>query len=515
MLGKSIRRWCGTIATTSLVVVGLSALGTGVAKASSPQAGPFPVGNLLSYTNSDFEGSVGNWITVSNVSSLTANTTSPYHGSDDLKMVAAATGNIVVKLAAQISLPKAGAEYRVSGYVQAPATAGHTARFSLGCYNSSGTWLGWANGSALSLPSTGAWTYVADDINLTTAGLPTCAQTQGSPELTITGASSGDVYRADELAFDPYRAAQLIGADDPCSSTTSCDWKTQNASNTTGIGPLQTEKEFYGTNTTLPSSWSDSSNDCYNIEQVYSSDPSRWPLCIIAFKYNASGTVQSEAGIQGFLAGLPSDQQISMVFWQEAEDTYPGTSTQFVSDFEAEASNIRAAAAADNRTQNVFVAQDSSTYQYYNGDGVGCGWIVPSSYADYYLADHYTRNETGGGASMPNQPSPYANQWTGWLNCVKGNNKPIGLAEYGMCSGGPSLCKGSPCPGGTSNTSDITASIADDNTYLAGDPGGTEPVILWSNWQYPSYCAYLTPGGAQARQWQSNETPNGGAVNNN
>jgi hypothetical protein len=514
MLRKSIGRQCAVIVATGLLVLGLSAAGSGVARASSPQSGPFPVGNLLNYTNSDFEGNVGDWITVSNVSSLTADTTNPYHGKHDLEMVAAGTGDVVVKMAAQITLPAVGAKYRVGGYVKAPATAGHTAYFSFGCYNSSGTWLGWANGSAVSLPGNGDWTYVEDNINLTSLGFSTCAETQGSPELTITGANLNGVYRADELVFEPDRAAQLIGADDTCSSTTSCDWAAQNATGTTGTGPLQTDKEFYGPKTTLPSSWSDSSNDCYNIEQIYSSDHSKWPVCIITFKYDANGTVQSEPEIASFLAGMPAAQQVVMVFWQEAEDTYTGTSAQFVNDFETEAANIRAAAAADTRTQNVFVAQDSATHQYYNGDGVGCGWIVPSSDTDYYLADHYTRDETSGGASMPNQPSPYGNAWTGWLNCMKGNSKPIGVAEYGLCSGGPSACGGIPCTG-TSNTSDITASIADDNTYLRGNPGGTEPVVLWSNWQYPGSCFRLAPGGAQAQQWQSNENQNGGAVNNN
>lgn len=519
MLRKSVRRQCGAIATTGLLILGLSAAGSGVAQASSPQSGPFPVGNLLNYTNSDFEGNPGNWTPVSNVSSLTADTTNPYHGKHDLEMVAAGTGDVVVKMAAtQITLPAVGARYRVAGYVKAPATAGHTAYFSLGCYNSSGTWLGWANGKAKSLPSTGDWTYVEDNIDLTSLGFSTCAETEGSPELTITGANLNGVYRADELAFEPDRAAQLIGADSTCSST-SCDWATQNATDT-GIGPLQTDKEFYGPNTTLPSSWSDSSNDCYNIEQIYASDHSKWPVCIIAFKNPQNtpfNTVQSEPEIESFLKDMPAAQQVVMVFYQEAEDPssgWTGTASQFRSAFGTEADNIRTAAANDTRTQNVFVAQDSATHEYYNGDGVGCGWIVQSSDTDYYLGDHYTRDETSGGATLPNQPSPYGNAWTGWLNCVQGNNKPIGVAEYGLCSGGPSACGGIPCTG-TSNTSDITASIADDNAYLKGDPGGTEPVVLWSNWQYPGSCFRLAPGGAQAQQWQSNENQNGGAVNNN
>lgn len=511
---RPARRWVVGIASASLVALSLPAVTTTAVLAVSQQSGPFWPGNLLSMANADFENGVGDWSAISGANTLTTDSTAYLHNSA-LKIVASGTSPItsVLRLSGiEIPVNPGGTvdTYRVGAYIKMPARSGLTTEFDLACYDANGTFLQWYNGTQVNNSSDGNWHWVEDDITLSSTA---CANVQGSPRVKFAGLNNNDTIHMDEVWFAPERAALMIGADDPCSSTTSCDWKTQNATDTTGIGPLQTEKEFFGPDTTLPN-WSDSSNDCYNIEQVYSSDHSKWPLCIIAFKYDAGGTVQTTSEIEHFLQGMQAypDQTILMVFWQEAEDTYPGTYGQFTTDFQTEASNIRAAAAAENLTENVFVAQDSSTYQYYGGDGVGCHWIVPSSYTDYYLADHYTRNETSGGASLPNQPSPYGSEWTGWLNCVQGNNKPIGLAEYGMCSGGGSLCKGNPCPGGTSNTSDITKSIADDNTYLAGNPGGTEPVALWSYWQYSGSCNYLTPGGAQALQWQSNETQNGGAV---
>src|SRR5207245_888640 len=67
--------------------------------------------------------------------------------------------------------------------------------------------------------------------------------------------------------------------------------------------------------------------------------------------------------------------------------------------------------------------------------GTSCGYIVPTSYTDFYLADHYDHGANG--MSLPNETNGPAGdsvglKWSNWLSCVQPINKPVGLGEYGL-----------------------------------------------------------------------------------
>lgn len=262
--------------------------------------------------------------------------------------------------------------------------------------------------------------------------------------------------------------------------------------------------------------------------------PAKPPACVINLKppSGPSGPVYTEAQIRAFFTGLPAGQTVIMVYMGEAENPNnrilsgcPGAGSSdaanFVSCFEQESSNIRTAAAQLGLTDNVFIADDSASSQYVaSGAGMSpapCGWIVPSSYVDFYFQDHYERGWADGsnlsvqtGKGDPNYNGQGALQWNNWLGCVKNSGKPIGLAEYGLCSGGVHCIQTSPtCDDAASTTADRNT-MAADNTYLASDPSGTSPTLLWTYWD--ANCSQFDNSNGGITEWQSIENQNGGAV---
>jgi Carbohydrate binding domain len=520
-------RWLAAIAAIGLTAAGLSVVAPAPARATSgiTQSGPFEVGNLLEYANTDFEGTTGNWVSDSNAT-LTDDTSHSFLHDDSLLDTATAAGTSSFKLgtvptAVQITV-KPGARYRIGAYFKVPAASGQTVQFSLGCYDSSGKYLGLSNGTPNDLLSTTKWQYSEDDITVpaSTSSTSGCTDVQGTPKVTLRGLAAGTAVNMDEVIFAPYRAALLIGAHgqngiDGNPGYTAADWNTTN----TTIGPLQSDKEFYGSNTTpLPGLWKSSSNVCYEIENSISNS-ANWPACVITYS-----EPESEPQIQAFFQGLPDPQMVIMVFHQEPEgDSFsgcpgsaPGDAANFVCYSEQQSGFIRQAA---NDATNVFVATDSSTTQYGSGTndsaGTGCGYIVPTSYTDFYLADHYDTGASG--MSLPNETSaPPADpadtaglKWSRWLSCVQPINKPLGLAEYGLdCTTNP-------------DQSIVTQEMAaDDSSYLAAIPGATEPTLMWEYWysasgipagpgcMFDNSGEYNGVGGIQ--QWQDGETQNGG-----
>jgi len=158
---------------------------------------------------------------------------------------------------------------------------------------------------------------------------------------------------------------------------------------------------------------------------------------------------------------------------------------------------------------------DAATYQYdpntshdAGGAGGSCAYTVPRKYVDFYLADTYDDTLPLVGGTLTNSP-----MWAGWLSCVLPQNRPIGLAEYGV------NCET------TANAPSTHGVLAADDRYLRSQsfvPNGsarayTRPVILWEYWWYDNAglnCAF-TPGGrpegAQAvRQWRAIEAEQGG-----
>jgi hypothetical protein len=196
---------------------------------------------------------------------------------------------------------------------------------------------------------------------------------------------------------------------------------------------------------------------------------------------------------------------VIMVYHQEPEGDY-SSGSQFVSEFEGQSVAIRTAA---NDAPNIFVAMDSGTFQYgtqsTDSAGTSCGYIVPTSYTDFYLADHYDHGANG--MSLPNETNGPAGdsvglKWSNWLSCVQPINKPIGLGEYGLD------CKTNP------DQPIVTQEMTADDSYLAAIPGATEPTIMWAYW-YSASGISQGPGCmfssmANLGEWHGIETQNGG-----
>jgi hypothetical protein len=533
------KRWLGVIVSAGLMAVALPAAATTAAQAVPQQTGQFWPGNLLTMNNADFENGIGDWKVNSNVSTLTTDTTAFLH-NDALKIVASGTPPItsILQLAGtsgiQINLNGDGTSptYRVGAYVRMPATSGHTTEFDLACYDSSGTWLGWFDGLPVNNNSDGAWQWVEDDIMVPS----TCAHVQGSPRAKFTGMQSGGTIHMDEVWFAPERAALIIGAhgqnglDNSGHPYTATDWVDTNWTDTTmttyRIGPLQSDKEFYGgSSPALPGQWNSSSNNCYEIEQLIANSV-KWPACIINLSpTDSSGnSVYKESQIQGFLTGMPQQQTVIFVYHGEPEgDSFSncpgsaaGDAANFLCYFKEEANNIRTAAASvkPSLIENVFTADDSASSKYINGGiGSGCGWIVPSSDTDFYFEDHYERGWANGtplSVQSGSSDGAGAQQWNNWLGCVDTHGKPIGLAEYGLCSGGADCNNGSTTCGDAGSTTDDRNTMAADNTYLTNEPSGTSPTLLWEYWYEKCWLFDNSNGGIT--EWQAIENQNGGAV---
>jgi hypothetical protein len=512
--GRSIG-WRLTVLVAQLLAVAtmMLVLPAYASGAWTSQPGPFPVGNLLSYANSDFEGQVN--FTASSNATISDSSTGFLH-SDSLQDSVGKAGTSVFKLQKGVAIGvSGGSTYTLSAYVMlSSASSGQTLTFGLNCYSSPGHSLGWSYTPSLALVGEQTWQYVEGQVTVPSA----CTNVVASPKVTLSGMANGEAVNVDELTFRPYRAALVMGAhgntadDGNTAAYTATDWLDTNLL----LGPLQSDKFFFTPTKALPSSWSSSSNNCYEIEQALPSSP--WPECVIAYKVQ-----ETEAQLQSFLAGLPADQQVIMVWWQEPENNSfsgcPGATdngSNFVCYFEQQSSAIQQAAAADGVTPQVLVGMDAVTYAYdpisdteanesLETDNAGafqagtsCSFIPPSSYVDVYLADHYAYNATSNIAASPGER---ADNWQDWLACVLPRNKPIGLAEYGV---NPN----------DSNPSGTASAIAATASYLAALPATThEETAMWALWDSapgtPTNWAIDDESDAISA-WQAAETQNGG-----
>jgi hypothetical protein len=503
-----------TLAAVAVVMLALP----GRASASwTAEQGPFPVGNLLSYANSDFEGQAG-FVPLHNASISDADT--GFLHSDSLQDTVGHAGKSSFGLPKSVAVGISGGHtYTISAYVKlSSASRGQAMKFALACYASPGRWLGWSYTPTITLVGERSWQYVEGQTTVP----PECADAVGSPQVALSGMTAGEVVNVDEMTLRPYRAALVMGAhgntarDGDLYSYTAADWLHTDKL----LGPLQSDKFFYNASTSLPSTWANPANNCYKIEQALPS--ASWPECVIAYKVR-----QSEAQIQSFLAGLPADQQVMMVWWQEPEnDTFsgcPGAASgngpNFVCYFQQQSAEIRRAAAADGVTPQVLVAMDAETYAYHPlsdtehnkslkrargkaaRNGTSCLFIPPSSYVDVYLGDHYAYNVT---SDLDAGPGAQTDDWRDWLACVLPQNKPIGVAEYGVNPNDSN-------PTGTASA--ITAAAS----YLAALPTTThEEMAMWELWDSApgvgnNWAIDHEPGAVSA--WRSAETQNGAASN--
>jgi hypothetical protein len=496
---KTFTSWLGATASSVLAVAGVSIVAAMPAHAASApmQTAPAEVGNLLDYADSDFEGTIGSWVPVSNAT-LTDDTSEAYLHDDSLLDTVPAAGTSTFELgkgssALQITVG-AGDRYTVGAYFKIPAVSGQSLTFGLDFSNT------WASTGRLSLADTGGWQYMSGQITAP----PNATSVINSPRVTYYGATAGEAINMDEASFVPYRAAQIVGA---YAGPKSSDWIAANS--TSDVGPLQSVKEFIIKEKPLPTEWDSSRNQCYEIEQALGPEKSaQWPACVVS--YNVK---ESEGDLAKFFTGLPAAQMVIMNWRDEPEAPrapFPpcggqtGNGPAYVCDFEQESRNIRKAA---GDAPNVFVAMDASTYQYApgtshdrgGGDGQKCTYIPPASYVDFYLADHY--NTRASDSSLPDEKSPEGDEWSTWLGCVASSGKPIGLAEYGLD------CRTQNPPQQT-----LADEIAQDKGYLAAIPGARQPTIMWEYWDWNT-----KPPGCQMTsttvkdEWRSAETQNGGS----
>ena len=122
------------------------------------EAGPFPVGNLLNYANSDFEGHA-NFIGVANAT--INDSSSGFLHSDSLQDTVVRRGTSTFRLHTGIGIGlSGGSTYTVSAYVRlSSASSGQALTFGLACVTSAGTRLGWSYTPTLALVGEQTWQY--------------------------------------------------------------------------------------------------------------------------------------------------------------------------------------------------------------------------------------------------------------------------------------------------------------------------------------------------------------------
>lgn len=401
--------------------------------------------NLLSYADSDFESGVGNWVGVSNAD-LSQDTHQAFLHDASLQDELSSAGDSQFALNATTEIDlTANGQYRIGGYFKAPAVAGATITWAVQAFSSGGVSQGWTSGTPVDLNSAGHWQYASAVITMPPGG----AHLLGSPRVTYTGGASGGALLMDEVQFTPHRAAELIGADGGADGSVS-DWLDANKT----IGPLQSDKVFYRT---LPASFGGSTCDELPAPTV----------CFVDYR-------NMNTNVTSFVSGIPAGRTVVMIYHGEPEGkvfTYQDKTggPAYVAEFEHQVSLIGAGA---KEAPNIFISMDASAYGYRpGGPGLGCGFIPPPSYVDFYLIDHYQLEPNGSAVSQGAGEGP--GEWQSWLNCVSGYGKPIGLAEYGL-----GTC-------GEQNSTLRQASIAATAPYLESLPGSSAldaPVLVWSYW---------------------------------
>jgi hypothetical protein len=513
------------------------------------QSGPFPVGNMLNYDNSDFENGVGNWAPdasqTNNIGTFTTDSTVSLEHSHSLEVVATSTASAATMIyrlsngstnAVQISLPKTGGEYRVGAYFKGPSGVNqHYIEFDLGCYDSQGTFIAWVPGSQVPLNTSGKWQYIEDDITVPS----NCARVQRSPRVQATNFNANGILHMDYAIFAPYRAGLAIGAHgEDCvksDGTTPCVYTAQEwHSSWQALGSVgQTDKEF---NADLPTTGTNpfSNTNCSGDEsQVGSTSYSKWPVCIITY----DNPVGSQTAMDNFLKSVPPQQEIYLVWAQEPEGKTlntpdcPGDTgyKAFVCETEQQATYVHM---SPYDKPNIHIVQNSAGSKYENGntDEVNCLWITPASNTgagvDGYLVDYYNKG------TVPNNENvnqvPHNNEWQNWLNCVSQQNRPLGFGEYGLDNspnhpaspyGADSLCTQS-----SSNAINLPTDLLADNTYLAQLPmsgqsqlnNNPAPFMVWDYW-YSDYggtadCTVFDNADNAIHDWENIENQNGGPV---
>jgi hypothetical protein len=474
------------VAILTIVLLELPSLMTApIAKAFPLEPTSWGAANLVSYDDSDFENGIGNWAAYSNTT-LSQSTSTSFLHNHALKLTSVAAGSQAAKMGTGTSAPqinvKGGAVYRESAWVKTSGQSGRTVTFADGFYDSGGTWLGWTSGLTVTLAANTGWQYVEDTIRV-----PANADHMvGSPRITEDNVAANETLWVDEVIVASNRAADLVGAE---SNDGNCaQFSTANSA----IGPLQSCKIFYDAAKALPSSFAGSTCDSLPPDVT----------CVISYKV-------ADTNVSNFVGSIPAGKNVILIYWQEPEHTWSGTGASFVSEFETQSNEIRAATTTAN-AENVFVAMDAEAYKYGavgsgHSNGTDCSFIPPSAYADFYFADQYEFVSTGNNFANDTPDAGANTEWNNWLSCASPRNKPIGVAEVGY------NCGQKDGTGSNPNGPTTTQAMASDNNYLGGNPDGL-PVVLYEYWWSTNVGCQFT-GSSQVNEWKSIETQNGGGAN--
>jgi len=193
-------------------------------------------------------------------------------------------------------------------------------------------------------------------------------------------------WRSGDAAATPI--AHLVGA-------RAWDWRSANQD----VGPLQTQRVYHPG---LPASFAGTQE----------SELPAGVVPIVSYEVRTTNVVSYVRSV---------DRPAILIFRYNPESRM--SAADFTTQFEEQSDLVHAV-----HNRNVRVAASAQIYQYQvavNAAAVGCGYIPPPTYVDYYLAAVYepylqgiTRTDRGG--------------FVVWQHCTNGLHRPRGLVEYGL-----------------------------------------------------------------------------------
>ena len=189
-------------------------------------------------------------------------------------------------------------------------------------------------------------------------------------------------------------------------------WNTVNSQ----IGPGQTHRLFYSG--ALPASF-DADGTPADV------------TIVVSYKTQTTNVVS-------YINSIPAGRQVIVIYHHEPENDY-GAGSQFVSEFKAQSTLIRAHAGA-----NVKIAMCALGYQYgagNNADAKAGNYLRGlGPYVDYFTIDVYQGQDGTGKSGAWNWTANGLASDPDWLNWLKvvtnasivGTLRPVGITEYGI-----------------------------------------------------------------------------------
>jgi hypothetical protein len=248
------------------------------------------------------------------------------------------------------------------------------------------------------------------------------------------------------------------------------------------IGPSHTAREYFSGG--LPSKYSNTY--CSGLHE-----PS--VICVISYHTEE----KTQQAMDTFVQGIPKNRAapVFIVYYDEPEPHI--TSGEFLSGYENQVGEIRAACAEAGNCGVVKVGMIAASYQYQTGmKGYNCSYIPPAKYVDVYFADTYEPVLVGLGKDTGFQR---------WATCAEreGSSVVLGLTEYGL---GSCVPKGT----GTWTEQKREHELAADASYLSAR---FPHLYMWEYYWHQGTSAggckeYQFPAGPTsptANEWQAVE----------